>query len=147
MLSSQLLVRVEDGYSFQETLDPSFLDLTGDNEIAPCSNVFVSGQVDLADGWVILQSKIETSLLVSCATCAETFPMSIQIQSWKHQVNERENRNGWIDVTQMLRDEILLEVPLFIVCGGSACTNRESIGQYLVTREKEEKNQPFLSLL
>lgn len=156
MALSRLLVRIEkellcggEANCFQEALDPSVLELQEGDELSCASEVRVAGRVYRASEWFVVEGRIEAALKMPCMLCNEPFELTIVIPSWRVEVAADAVLNGTLDLTGPLREEILLEVPLFARCGGGECRNADTIRQYLRPAEctREEAHQPFLSLL
>jgi uncharacterized metal-binding protein YceD (DUF177 family) len=152
-----LYIRVEgstDGEEtlFEERLDPDFLDLPEGDELVPSSKVEVRGTAYRAGEWIVVEGRVETSMSLPCATCNEQTVFPIGPFVWKIDVLATNVKNGMLDLTEELREAILLEVPHLVKCGGEVCRNESTVRQYLVsdehrTDENDERYQPFRSLL
>ena len=135
---------------FEEQLDPSFLDLSKDDELTSPSEVRVRGTACRSGEWVLVEGSIETALGMPCSMCNEQTVFSIGPFVWKTDLPATDVKGGEIDLTDALREAILLEVPYVVKCGGKECRNEASFRQYLVpeaTEENEERHQPFRTLL
>jgi uncharacterized metal-binding protein YceD (DUF177 family) len=139
--------------SFEESLSPDFLDVPQGDELQAISNVEIVGRAYRVSEWIVVEADVKTSMGLPCSTCNEQTTFPIVLTSWKQNFPEEQARDGTLDITEALREAILLEVPLFVKCGGNECKNIDVIRQYLTSKDStseddgEERNQPFLSLL
>ena len=138
---------------FEESLPPEFFDLPKDDELSPTSNVEVCGRAYHASEWIMVEATVKVAMSLPCSMCNERTVFPIELSPWKQNFSEELVRDGMLDVSEALREAILLEVPLFIKCGGDSCRNINVIRQFLAPTDRvsgddsEERNQPFLSLL
>ena len=152
-----LCIRIEgstDGEEtlFEEQLALDFLDLPEGDELVPSSKVEVRGKAYRTGEWIVVEGKVETSMSLPCAICNERTEFPIGPFAWEIDVSATNVKNGMLDLTEELREAILLEVPYLVKCGGEVCRNESSVRQYLVsdehrTDENDERHQPFRSLL
>ena len=137
---------------FEEQLDPAFLDLLKGDELVPSSEVQVRGTAYRTGEWVVVEGEVETTMSMPCAMCNEQTVFSVGPLSWKADSPVTDVKNGMLDLTETLREAVLLEVPYVVKCGGKVCRNEQTVRQYLVSDEhrideSDEGNQPFRSLL
>ena len=152
-----LCIRIEgstDGEEslFEERLAPDFLDLPQGDELVPSSEVDVRGKAYRTGEWVVVEGEVEMNMSLPCAMCNEQTVFPVGPFAWKIDVPATEAKNGMLDLTEALREAILLEAPYLVKCGGEVCRNEKTVRQYLVsdehrTDENEERHQPFRSLL
>ena len=132
---------------FEEQLDPDFLDLPEGDELVPSSKVTVRGTACRAGEWVVVKGEVETAMELPCAMCNERTVFAVGPFVWKADVPVADVKEGRLDLTEALREAVLLEVPYFVKCGGKVCRNEQTIRQYLAPNETDERHQPFQSLL
>jgi uncharacterized metal-binding protein YceD (DUF177 family) len=138
---------------FNERLSPAFLDLPNGDELSLTSDIIVSGRAYQASDWVMIHADVVVSMRLPCAICNEMAEFSVTLMPWEQSMPASSVKNGMLDVSEELREAILLEVPFFIRCNGDTCRNAEEVRKYLVSEDEkaandgEERNQPFLSLL
>ena len=150
-----LHVRIEgsadgEAASFEERLDPKFLDLKEDDELTAPSEVCVRGTACRSGEWVIVEGSVETKMGLPCALCNEPTVFPVGPFVWKTELPASDVKGGEIDLTEALREAVLLEVPYVVKCGGKECRNERLFRQYLApeaTEENEERHQPFRTLL
>jgi uncharacterized metal-binding protein YceD (DUF177 family) len=153
-----LRVRIDGSHSdceveFEERLPPKFLDLPHGDELSLVSDILVSGKAYRASEWIMIQANVTVSMHLPCSVCNEMCAFSVELMPWKRSVPASSVKDGMIDVSELLREDILLEVPFFVRCHGDTCRNADEFRKYYVSEDKipaddgEERNQPFLSLL
>lgn len=136
---------------FEEKLPSSFVDLPEDDELSVESDICVTGKVYRASEWVMVEAYVTVSLTMPCAMCNERCAFVLDRMLWEQSLSLSCVKDGILNLSEPLREAILLEVPFFIRCGGEGCRNIDAIRPFLRSKEAagvdEEKNQPFLSLL
>jgi uncharacterized metal-binding protein YceD (DUF177 family) len=155
--SERLCIRIDgsaDGEEvlFEEQLSPKFLDLVEGDELVPSSKVCVRGKAYRTGEWIVVEGEVETAMILPCSMCNEQAPFAIGPFSWKADVPTVDVNNGTLDLTEALREAVLLEVPYVVKCGGKVCRNEQTVRQYLVSNDRRmdengEWHQPFRSLL
>ncbi len=155
-LTSGLRLRIDgssqsDDVLFEERLSPTFLDLRPDDELSAASDIVMSGRAYRASEWVMIEGQVTVSMRLPCAVCNEMCEFTIDLMPWKQSIPASSVKDGMVDISEALREAILIEVPFFKKCGGQTCHNANEISQYLTTdvpaEDGEDRNQPFLSLL
>lgn len=130
------------------TLDPSFLDFSPNDEVQPSRSVLVQGVCSLVDGVALLNLRMRAFFSVRCALCNEPFEYEVCLDRWTHQeLVENIKKKRW-DVSEKVREAIVVEIPFFPQCGGNKCLHREEIQKYLhvpAPEKEEEKSSPFQS--
>jgi uncharacterized metal-binding protein YceD (DUF177 family) len=138
---------------FEEQLSSDFLDLKENDELVAESDIKVLGKVYRASEWVMVEAYVSTTIGMPCAMCNERCSFGIDQMFWEQSVPLSSVRDGVVDLSESLREAILLEIPLFTKCGGDVCRNIDEVRTFLRSEDRakgdegEEKNQPFLSLL
>lgn len=133
-----------------EKLDPEFLgidepDLTFDKPIE------LDGVAYLAEHELILHWDIKTEALLPCSMCNESVKVPIHIQNFYYSEPLAEIQSGIFNFKDLLRETILIDVPLFAECNGGKCPKRQEYNKYLKessnqTQDEEEGYQPFADL-
>lgn len=153
-----LRVRIDSSRSdsevvFTERLSRDFFDLASDDELSPQSDILVFGKAYCASEWIMVQALVTTLVCLPCSICDERCLLPIQLKQWEQSIPISSVKNGVIDLSESLREDLLLEVPNFIQCGGDTCKHADELRSYFraegttLADDGEEKNQPFLSLL
>ncbi len=144
--------RLKDGQTLtiEEESSPAFLDVT-ENELAFPSPVFIHGKAYLADDHLILQLDIRTEYSMPCSICNETARVPLEIKNFYHVEPIEEITSHIFDYTNLLREDILLQIPPFVECHDGQCPERNSVNPYLkkkapTTAQKDPVYYPFSDL-
>jgi uncharacterized metal-binding protein YceD (DUF177 family) len=156
-ISRGLQIRIEGSQNegevlFEECVSHELLDLHRDDELSPVSDIFVTGKAYRTQEWIMIEAQVKVSMRLPCSMCNELCTFAIELLPWEESVEARSVKDGMVDLSQELRDAILLEVPFYTRCGSDTCRNIDEFQKYLAPENRaaadgEEKNQPFLSLL
>jgi uncharacterized metal-binding protein YceD (DUF177 family) len=135
--------------TLKERFNPSFLEIQEDALAFP-NDVLVDGTVYLADNELIINWNISTEALISCLICNQKVPVPVHIANDYQSVALSEITTGVFNFKELLREAVLLDVPLFIECGGH-CPQRKEYSKYLKEPSvneipQEEGYKPFSDL-
>jgi len=100
----------EDGSSFTGELPPEAMDLEGDRFIRPKGPIRYDLRAEIVSGQILVQGTVETELDLLCAACADFFSTTIRLSSFLHAYAIDPGLEV-LDLTEDLREDILLEVP------------------------------------
>lgn len=134
-----------------ETLSPDFLDIH-ERELAFSKPVTVRGQVYLAEEMLVFHLDIYTVATIPCAICNGPADIAIAIEGFYHAVPLSEIKGAIYDFREILRESILLEVPILAECHQGRCPQRESLEKYFKkegapgSKEDEDGYRPFAGL-
>lgn len=142
-----LTERLKDGEEeeLDEVLDPSFLDLAEKDELKVSSSIKVRGKVYRAQEWIIVDATVWVPVTMRCSMCNEPFSREIVLKRWVHEAEVP--KNGTLDLGDILREDILLEVPFFALCNGDTCHNKAEIQNFIHKEQTFEGHRPFLTAL
>jgi uncharacterized metal-binding protein YceD (DUF177 family) len=124
-----------------ESLDPSFLDLSEEDELKITSPVRVQGRAYRASDWIVVDAHLSVPVTLHCAMCNEPLLTTIEIKRWVYEAEPP--RDGVLHLEEALREAILIEVPFYPLCNGDSCHNIAEIQQF-IHKEQAEGNKPFL---
>lgn len=125
-------------------LDPAFLDLSIHDEAQPSKPVFVEGACSLVDDYVLVNVRVRAFFSLRCAFCNEPFEYEVSLDHYAHQERVESLRTKEWDLSEHLRESILLELPFFPQCGGKVCLHRDEIQKYFSSRtQKKDEQQQF----
>ena len=135
-----------------ESLPPDFLGIN-EKDLAFKDNVCVEGDAYLADNELILHLNIAANAIVPCAICNEDVDVEIAIEDFYHAVPLSEVKTGIYNLSDILRETILLEVPAIAECQGD-CPRRKDVQKYMKTKKSatrgdaddDEGYRPFADL-
>ncbi|MFA6305508.1 MAG: YceD family protein [Candidatus Gracilibacteria bacterium] len=149
-------------YSFDVPLDLEYVEKKGN----------VTGKIEIMridEGLNVVARNVELTLKSQCSKCLKTFAQKIKVLSAERQFNlekpekaEDENdvylinkKNLTIDVTEMLRQEIILHFPVISVCSSGCkglcpyCGKNKNLAKCTCstpTEEDFEENKPLKAL-
>lgn len=113
-----------------ESFKPTFLEVN-EQEVSFVDPVLLHGQAYLADNELVLNFDIKTFVTLPCSVCNEPVKKEIAIQGFYHAVPLEEIRSGVYNFKEVLRETILLDIPLFAECNEGHCPHRKEISKFL----------------
>lgn len=134
-----------------ETLPPDFLEIN-EKELSITKSVHVRGQVYLAEEMLVLHLDIDAVATMPCAVCNGPADVTIAIKGFYHAVPMDEIKIAIYDFREILRETILIEVPILTECHQGKCPQRKSLQKYFKkenatgNKEEEEGYRPFADL-
>ncbi len=136
--------------SLQESIAPSFLAID-EPELSFVDPVVIEGEAYLAHEELVVQVKVSTKARIPCRVCNELFKYDIVVPKLVHVQPIEGFKRGYFDISEMLREAILLEVPPIAECHGGHCPSRGELEGYLrqtVAEDsvEEEGYHPFKDL-
>lgn len=134
-----------------ETFTPDFLEIN-ERDLSFTHPVNVQGQVYLADDMLVFHLDVDTIATIPCAICNNPADVEIKIEGLYHAVPLDEIKGAVYDFREILRETILLEVPILAECGQGKCPQRKSLEKYFKkesapgSEADEEGYKPFAGL-
>ncbi|MCF7851659.1 MAG: hypothetical protein K9M07_00280 [Simkaniaceae bacterium] len=129
------------------TVPPDFMKID-ENELFFPDEVTFSGKVYLTEEHLIIHIDIETTAQMPCKMCNELkrFPIQIKGHYYTHPLDEI--KNGLFDLSLVIRELILLELPTYYECPQEECEGRAEAKKYLKKSDDREGNSyhPFADL-
>lgn len=129
------------------TLPCKLLDVQED-ELRFDGKIALSGSAYLASDQLVLHLDVKADAFIPCCICNEEVSVPIDVKSYYHFQPVKEVRGGTFNITQVIREAILLEVPNLVECGGN-CPQRDTLKKYFKESNKtpqEEGKNPFSDL-
>lgn len=132
-----------------ERLNPAFLEIQ-EEALAFPNDILVEGTAYLAENELVIHWTITTEARVACLICNQMVPVEVHIANNYQSVALSDIKGGIFNFKELLREVILLEVPLYVECEGR-CPKRQEYNKYLKvssTEQIKEKDgyQPFADL-
>lgn len=128
--------------------DPKLLDVD-EVELQFCDPVEIKGTVTLFGNELVLDLQAMTVARLPCLICNEATPIKLQVEQICHSVTLEELQkqvvDGQYNFSEIVREALLLELPLTAECGGS-CPKRAEVSAYLVEGKRADRHQPFSDL-
>lgn len=134
----------------QESISPDFLEID-EEDLAFEDPVILQGEAYTANEHLVIHLDIQTTAYLPCSVCNDTIGVPLVIKNLYLTHPLADIPGAIFDLTNELRESILLQVPLFVECNQGKCPQREQIKKFLKkdTRHKEVKEDthfPFADL-
>ncbi|MBN2685866.1 MAG: DUF177 domain-containing protein [Pontiellaceae bacterium] len=111
-----LVARIPEEGSHYEGSDPgSIIELERDPVIISFGDVFYVLYAQVVSGELVVRGTLSAEAELRCARCSEIFSTSVEVSDFLRAYPAPEGTD-MVDITEDLRDEILLHVPGFAVC-------------------------------
>lgn len=134
---------------FKETFSTDFLDIH-EKDLSFTDVVTVQGEAYIADSDLVLHFVIKASGVIPCSICNEPVPIKVEIKDFYHLEPLKNIKSGIFNVSEVVREAILLETPAFAECNKGKCPKRKEIKKYLKeptkTANGKEGYRPFADL-
>jgi uncharacterized metal-binding protein YceD (DUF177 family) len=115
--------------TISETFDPSFMQVD-EADLAFESPVIVKGQAGVSNNNFFITLSMETVATLRCIICNEPTKVAIRVKNVTHTQNMDELRSGLFMMTHLIRESVLLEIPLRAECGPDQCPERKQMTMY-----------------
>ena len=140
--------RLKDGHKeiIQEEFSSSLI-CVNDKDLRFVGPIFIDGEVYLVDNELVLHLSVKATAVLSCTVCNQEVVHNIAVLDSYQNVQVEAIKGAVFDMTELLREMILLEVPAFIECDG-ACPGREEINKFLKRKNVVDNStqNPFSQL-
>ena len=131
-----------------ESLPPDFLEIDEEDLLFE-DPVSLQGETYLADEHLIIHLNIETTAYLPCSICNDAVQTPIAVKNIYLTVPLSDIKGAIFDISEEVRESILLQTPLFTECNQGKCPERENIKKFLKPGEESSHNIihfPFLDL-
>jgi uncharacterized metal-binding protein YceD (DUF177 family) len=125
-------------HKHEEDCPPDFLGVS-ENFLKFEENIHITGSTYLADDHLITQLNIHTAAVIPCSICNEPVRIPIAIKDLYLSTPIADIKGAIHDLSDEIRESILLQVPQFAECSQGRCPQRAHIEQFLGKKLKEEK--------
>lgn len=127
----------EEGRQFKGELDGVLFDVSGE-EIRSCGNLRYDLDADLFGTELVLRGTLAATFRFICARCLAEFDDEIVLEGLSLSVDVQ-NRSS-IDVTDLLREELVLELPQYPKCAqaGLECQINEQNHHFGLDKEGKQ---------
>ena len=125
--------RLSDGRveEIDQSFDPVFMGID-EKELAFPEQVKIKGKAYVSDGRLILSLRVQTKAHLPCSVCNQFTTVPLVINDFIHTQEIATIKGNVFDVSKVLREAVLLELPLTAECQGGACPQREELKDYLL---------------
>lgn len=112
--------------------------------------VFADGEAYIAGDELIMHLNAKTEATIPCSICSEPVIVPLECNGFYHAVPLSEIKGNFYDFRDIVRENLLLEVPLTAECGGK-CPERAHLKKYFKQGESkvdpdEGQQRPFSNL-
>ncbi len=121
-------------------ISPKFLELENDTDLGCTQPIQVSGLAYIAGDYLIVELEAEAQFTARCAVCSEPFSLDVTLSDWRFEKPLEEIRGGVWDFQEALREELLVQIPLFPQCGAGQCKHRNEVSKFY-SKPKEDVNE------
>ena len=122
-----------------ETLSPDFLDIH-ETELSFKDPVHLHIEAYLANDHLILHVNVDTSAYLPCSICNTSVHTPIIIKNICLTKPLAEIEGAIFDMTEEVRETILLQTPLFTECHNGKCPDREVINKFIRPHENKQSS-------
>lgn len=132
-----------------EKFDPETVGLQ-DQDLTFDKTVELEGVAYLAENELVLHWNIKTEVLIPCSICNEPVPVPINVHHFYYSEPLEDIKSGIYNFKNLLRETILLEVPLLAECNQGNCPKRTEYKKFFKKASNqasdEEGYHPFADL-
>lgn len=127
--------RLKDGRreALHATVSPLQLSMPDEIELQFAAPITVGGEAYLTDDHLIARLDIRTEALMPCSICNQKAPFALSIDHHYVTIPLEEIHNALYDLSDEIRETLLLHVPPFIECQEGTCPDRSTINTFLKT--------------
>lgn len=132
-----------------ERLPPDFLEIN-EPDLSFEKDVELEGVAYIAEKELIFNFSVKAEALIPCSICNAKVPVEIRVVRCYHAEPLEKVISGVYNFSELLRETILLEVPVIAECGNGNCPKRKEIAKYLKDGHdeagQEDGYHPFADL-
>lgn len=142
-----LIDRLKGGqtHKIEELADPAILG-PDEPELKFKSKVFAKGEAYLTDDHLIVHLKTATTVAMPCAICNHLIDIELKVDNFYHAEPIEEIRGAIFDISEALRQSLLLELPRTVECKGGNCPDRSTLAAYMRPQKDDRPNFPFADM-
>lgn len=100
--------------------------------------VQLKGQAYLVDDRLILNLNVSTHAILPCTICNGEAEKLVEITNLYHVEELKNMKTTLFDFSEILKQEIFLEVPKYAECANGNCPERESMNHYLGVKKPSQ---------
>ncbi|MFA5688548.1 MAG: DUF177 domain-containing protein [Kiritimatiellales bacterium] len=105
----------EQGLKIQENEPGEILELSAGDEFSPDGPVYCDFYVQVVSGMLIVRGTVSTALKVRCARCTQIFSTTVADSGFLRDYSGIEGTEE-VDITEEIREAVLLNLPHFPLC-------------------------------
>jgi uncharacterized metal-binding protein YceD (DUF177 family) len=116
---------------FEFDVDPKFVDADLD-----FTSVHVVGESSVEDDLLVITFEASTSTYIPCSICNTPTPIDLKTELVHHTIPLTEIKGQIFDISELVREEIILIIPQFIECHDGNCPVRPLIAAYTPKKDR-----------
>jgi uncharacterized metal-binding protein YceD (DUF177 family) len=142
-----LIDRLKGGqtHKIEELADPAFLG-PEESELRFKAKVFTKGEAYLTDDHLIIHLKAATTVAMPCAVCNSMIDVDLKVDDFYHAEPIEEIRSAIFDISEALRESLLIELPRTVECNGGKCPERSTLTAFMRPKSEDRPNFPFADM-
>jgi uncharacterized metal-binding protein YceD (DUF177 family) len=133
----------DDTETLSETLKPTFMDVE-EKDVLFQDPIELKGEAYVTDDYLIIRMSIHTKARLVCSFCNNSFTFDIDLPNFLHEEPLENISGATFDLLPLVRETILLALPMYPQCGLTSCNHRDEIEPYL--KKQSASNNPFMDL-
>jgi uncharacterized metal-binding protein YceD (DUF177 family) len=142
-------LRTQGAEAIQETVAPDVIGVQ-EKDLRFVDPVRLAGEAYLAQDELVIRLTVDTEAQMSCAICNRLISVPLHVEL-THLEPITSFKRGFFELGDIIREAVLLEVPLVAECNGGNCPARGEVELFLKKKKKsgldsEEGYRPFADL-
>lgn len=133
-------------HSIDQILPPTFLQIE-EKELSFKSPIELKGKIYSTDDHLIINFTAKTEAGIPCSLCNQMTFIPLQTQEIYHTIPLVELKTTIFDLSDIIREEIVLLIPQFIECQGGRCPERKSLSKLMKSKSTSNHHYPFSEFL
>ncbi len=125
--------------AIDELIEPAFLHIH-ESDLVFKKDVTVRGEAYLASNDLVLHLDIHTEALIPCSICNELVPIDIEVKNFYFSQPLSEIKSAIFSFEELLRENILIEVPLFTECQRRGVSSAERVEEVYERTQRERRS-------
>lgn len=134
--------RLKDGHveKINEKLLPNFIGIEDENLLF-IDPVDINGEAYLADDRLVVHLNLLTYARSPCIVCNREVAIKLAVANYYHTEEIKNIKGAVFDLSDLLREMILLEVPQFVECRDGKCPERKQLEPFLKKSDSIKEDQ------
>lgn len=121
---------------FSGDIPSSFLDLI-DKDLVCDHPVHVKGDAYLANDHLIVNLELKATVKIPCSICNQMTEISLHVPDFTHAEPISLIKGSIFDLSELIREDILIQIPQFVECNQGNCPERETIKKFLKKKKED----------
>lgn len=118
-------------------LPPDFMDVR-EKELSFADPVLIKGEVYVTEDLLVFQCCASTFATIPCAVCNEPVKIPLTVTNLYHPESVEKLKAAYVDFAPLLREDILLQIPVFAECNNGNCPERATLKKFLKNHPDEQ---------